>query len=182
MIPDPGPGESARHDILADAEDLKTAESAIQRQGLIPISSRGRFPPHNATDPARDVRGGSSPLGSSFPALLVLPSSQERCKCSSGRVEDEWLVTRPHAPLDLEQATGRGVDDDPPHVSTLDAAALFERNWHAGPGGLLGLREPAGFRELAVFVQGRSSMGSRLVSFRPGWVLITPPRKIITNG
>ena len=60
--------------------------------------------------------------------------------------------------------------------------ALFERNWHAGPGGLLGLREPAGFRELAVFVQGRNSMGSRLVSFRPGWVLITPARKIITNG
>ena len=107
----------------------------------------------------------------SFPALLVLSGSQDRCKCSSGRVEDEWLVTRPHASLNLEQATGRRVDDDPPLVSTLDVAALFERNRDAGPGGLLGLREPAGFRDLAVFVQGRSSMGSSLVSFRPGWVL-----------
>jgi len=110
-------------------------------------------------------------LVASFPAFLVLPGSQERCKCSSGRVEDERLVTRPHAPLDLEQATGRRVDNDPPLVSTLDAAALFEKNRHTGPGGLFGLREPAGFRDLAVFVQGRTSMGSSLVSFRPGWVL-----------
>ncbi len=65
----------------------------------------------------------------------------------------------------------RRVDNDPPLVSTLDAAALSERNRDAGPGGLLGLREPAGFRDLAVFVQGRSSMGSGLVSIRPGWVL-----------
>ena len=156
---------------VVDAEGLKPPVSAIDENVPFRSVRVGRF----LLVPRRPLQGTSEAdhrlSVPSFPALLVLPGSQERRKCSGGRVEDEWLVTRPHASLNLEQATGRRVDNDPPLVSTLDAAALSERNRDAGPGGLLGLREPAGFRDLAVFVQGRSSMGSSLVSFRPGWVL-----------
>jgi hypothetical protein len=68
----------------------------------------------------------------SFPALLVLSSSQKRGKCSGERVEDERIVTRPHPSLNLERATGRRVNDDPPLVSSLDASALFESGGKQG--------------------------------------------------
>ena len=111
---------------VVDAEGLKPPVSAID--GNVPFRSVRvrRF----LLVPRRPLQGTSEAdhrlSVTSFPSLLVLPSSHERCKCSSGRVEDEWLVALPHTPLDLEQVTGRRVDDDPPLVSTLDAGAPFE--------------------------------------------------------
>ena len=78
----------------------------------------------------------------SFPALLVLLGSQERWKCSAGRVEDKWLVTRPHASLDLELSTGWRGDDDPRLVLTLDAAGHVKKSRHAVLSGVLSLRFP----------------------------------------
>ncbi len=73
-------------------------------QGRCPISvsSRGRIPLRSAMIPPSDVRGGSSPLCSAFPALLVIPRSKVGHKSRGRSFEHRRLVIRPDDPLDFE--------------------------------------------------------------------------------
>jgi len=91
----------------------------------------------------------------------IEPAASER----EIRLEYVRLAHYTHRPsryvsnLNLERATGRRVGDDPSLVPTLKAT-LFERNRDAGPGGLLSLREPAGFLDFAFLVQCRGFMNN----------------------